>query len=183
MACSFQVRCRAWLIYGGAIQRNVVTLVPSSLSYLSLAAGQLMREVPAVGYGPGDQGAINQFYENSVVKAKLSQEFNAKPYFPALESAFIVHFHGPKPADFLTFLETGNCTFGEMCDTGAKKSFCFYALEWASHVKDEEIGQRLYAACKVLAQVGDLQGKIYTDQPSSKSDAGTDLPTVLAKLG
>ena len=70
-----------------------------------------------------------------------------------------------------------------MCNTGAKESFCFYASEWASHIRDEEIGQHLYAACKVLAQVGSLQSKIYTDQPSPKSGDGTDLPTVLAELG
>ena len=137
-----------------------------------------------VGYGPGDQGAINQFYENSVVSAKLGQEFNAKPYFSAQQSSYIVHFHGPKPADFLAFLETGTCTFGEMCHTGVKQSFCFYALEWAKFVEDEDVGQRLYSACSILLRIGSLNSARHEDESSSSSDStdGKDLPSVLSKL-
>ncbi len=129
------------------------------------------------GFGPGDQGAINQFYEDSVVHAKLGQEFNAKPYFSAQESAYIVHFHGPKPADYLGYLETGNCTFGDMCQRGSTESFCFYALEWSRHIQDEDIGRRLHASCKILLKVDELQKNLYVP-----AEDDTHVPAVLSKL-
>ena len=141
-------------------------------TYSSLTA----HRCPA-GFGPGDQGAFNQFYEKSVREAKLGQEFNAKPYFPALESASIVHFHGPKPADYLGYLENGNCTFGDLCHKGSTESFCFYALEWSKYIQDEDVGRRLYAACKVLDRVDAMQQVLY-----EPADEGTDLPAVLSKL-
>ena len=108
------------------------------------------------GYGPGDQGAYNQFYESTVVGSKLSQDFNAKPYAGELETSFLVHFHGPKPYDLLMYLETGDCKFGSLCEQGSKRSYCFYILEWYDYVKDILIAQKLYTACKVMYRTGFL---------------------------
>lgn len=59
------------------------------------------------------QGAYNQFYEADVRAWYLPSKFNAKPYHSAdpqrLSDVAIVHFHGPKPADYLEFAETGAC--------------------------------------------------------------------------
>ncbi len=136
----------------------------------------------AAGYGPVDQGAINQFYENTVIGAKLGQEFNAKPYFSVLEASYIVHFHGPKPADYLAYLETGDCTFGNMCQTGLKHSLCYYALEWARYVEDEDVGQRLESACSTLSRDNASNDTLHNKPLTIKNMDGRDLPVVLAKL-
>lgn len=53
----------------------------------------------------------------------LDQRFNTKPYatVPGASDAAIVHFHGPKPQDYLAFITTGNCSFMWLCEDGFKK--------------------------------------------------------------
>lgn len=85
---------------------------------------------PCADYGPGDQGAYNQYYESEVRQAKLAQDFNAKPYHMYRESAYIVHFHGPKPSDYLEWVETGKCGLRDMCYHGMSQSLCKYILEF-----------------------------------------------------
>lgn len=46
------------------------------------------------GYGPLDQGAYNQFYENEIKGHPISKDFNAKPYQEFRPNARIVHLHG-----------------------------------------------------------------------------------------
>ncbi|KAI7840394.1 hypothetical protein COHA_005895 [Chlorella ohadii] len=46
------------------------------------------------GFGPLDQGAINQYYASELINRPVSQIFNAKPYHPFNPQARIVHFHG-----------------------------------------------------------------------------------------
>lgn len=104
------------------------------------------------GYGPGDQGAYNQFYEESVKEAMLTQQFNAKPYHAYSTAAYIMHFHGPKPHEYLTFSRNGTCTFGPMCKDGIDNSFCDYALEWARFVQDEETGQQVQLMCDTVVR-------------------------------
>lgn len=114
--------------------------------------------VVAAAYGPGDQGAINQFYEHSVKDTKLTQDFNAKPYHEFLSTAYIVHFHGPKPGDYLEFSKSGSCPFGWLCNEGMTHAFCTYALEWAKYVQDEDIGQQVQFVCSMApntTQAGD----------------------------
>ena len=84
-------------------------------------------------YGPGDQGAYNQFYEPTVREGKLPAVFNAKPYQPFDDDAAIVHWHGPKPVQFIMFLQSGRCPFKhfeEMCTRGLENSYCQYLREW-----------------------------------------------------
>lgn len=57
-------------------------------------------------FGPGDQGAYNQFYDGKMTVV-ASAPFNYKPYWedPMLMSrASIVHWHGPKVADYAAYL-------------------------------------------------------------------------------
>lgn len=54
-----------------------------------------------------DQVALNTFYRGRIDRLPLSM--NHKPYWGTGDPAFIVHFHGPKPADIEHFLKTGNC--------------------------------------------------------------------------
>ena len=65
-------------------------------------------------YGPADQGALNQFYEDEMRSTcSLPQTFNAKPYklgdLDSLEGVFILHFHGPKPQHYLDFASNRGC--------------------------------------------------------------------------
>jgi hypothetical protein len=72
-------------------------------------------------YGPLDQGALNQFYQHSMKgKCSLSESFNAKPYKTdhRIGKSHILHFHGPKPDDYLRWLRTNRCSFGSKCRAG-----------------------------------------------------------------
>ena len=95
------------------------------------------------GYGPGDQGAYNAFYEAEVRAWRLPPGLNAKPYradSPARASdAAIVHFHGPKPADYLEYAQSGRCArFGGMCRAGLAARACGFVREWARRLGGEE---------------------------------------------
>ncbi|KAJ9505580.1 hypothetical protein QJQ45_024308 [Haematococcus lacustris] len=81
------------------------------------------------GYGPLDQGAYNQHYEESIRKHTLSKVYNAKPYQSCIPDAMLLHLHGPKPADYERFYSMGECRFGEMCRQGLAGCLCDYLLE------------------------------------------------------
>lgn len=104
------------------------------------------------GFGPMDQGLLNKFYERDLKAQLLSQDFNAKPYHNLRTGPYIVHFHGPKPHDYLAFMETGSCRFGDMCHKGFAKALCPYIKEWARHAADSEslVAAKLGAACQWL---------------------------------
>lgn len=61
---------------------------------------------------PSDQGAYLVFYKN--MTKFLAREFNFKPYWRIkerdFERAFIVHFHGPKPHDYLRYIIGKGCS-------------------------------------------------------------------------
>lgn len=57
-------------------------------------------------FGPGDQGAYNQFYDG-LMTVVASAPFNYKPYWEdTMEASHvsIVHWHGPKAADYDAYL-------------------------------------------------------------------------------
>jgi hypothetical protein len=82
------------------------------------------------GFGPGDQGAYNQFYEASVRHHKLPEVWNAKPYKPFDETAYIVHFHGPKPVHYKMWMTEHTCSFDNMCELGFQNGLCDYMDEY-----------------------------------------------------
>ncbi|GBF98874.1 hypothetical protein Rsub_11478 [Raphidocelis subcapitata] len=91
------------------------------------------------GYGPGDQGAYNAFYEAEVRAWRLPDKFNAKPYHAAVPARVsdvaIVHFHGPKPMDYLTYAATGECPrFG----AGMRARACLYTHEWVRRLEGDD---------------------------------------------
>jgi hypothetical protein len=51
-------------------------------------------------YGPADQGALNSFYRGKF-EVKPWPLFNWKPHWGLCRAAKVVHFHGPKPGDYL----------------------------------------------------------------------------------
>jgi hypothetical protein len=84
------------------------------------------------GYGPGDQGAYNQFYASSVQQYKLPEVWNAKPYKPFNPEAYVVHFHGPKPTHYQQWLKTHSClrVFMGLCELGFQQGLCSYMKEY-----------------------------------------------------
>ncbi|KAG2499755.1 hypothetical protein HYH03_002687 [Edaphochlamys debaryana] len=98
-------------------------------------------------FGPADQGILNKFYESDLKSRMLSQAFNTKPYNPYDPGAFIVHFHGPKPHEFLSFLTTGKCDFFTVCEAAFLNSLCAYTDEWVEYVPDELVALRLEDTC------------------------------------
>ncbi|MEW5310172.1 MAG: hypothetical protein WDW38_001993 [Sanguina aurantia] len=101
-------------------------------------------------YGPADQGALNQFYEAELRAQMLPQAFNAKPYNDFIEDASILHFHGPKPHEYLKYLETGDCAFYYVCEVGFLKNLCRYTQEWVSYIPEDATAVKLSHACTQL---------------------------------
>ena len=60
-------------------------------------------------FGPGDQGAYNQFYTGKFNVHRWPL-FNWKPYWGYNPRAKLVHFHGPKPDDYIVYRVTGQVT-------------------------------------------------------------------------
>ncbi|KAG2445065.1 hypothetical protein HYH02_008932 [Chlamydomonas schloesseri] len=102
------------------------------------------------GYGPADQGIINKFYESDLRGRMLNQLFNAKPYSTFDASAYILHFHGPKPHEYAAYLNTGQCDFKGLCEKAFAMSLCRYTREWARWVPEEPVALRLGDACGLL---------------------------------
>ncbi|GIL68281.1 hypothetical protein Vafri_21570 [Volvox africanus] len=101
-------------------------------------------------YGPADQGIINKFYEADLRSRMLSQVFNTKPYKPFDPNAFIVHFHGPKPHDLLSFITTGKCDFFSLCESAFLGGLCNYTEEYVQWIYDDLEVLRLRDACAWL---------------------------------
>eukprot|EP00198_Chlamydomonas_reinhardtii_P011415 XP_001700752.1 predicted protein [Chlamydomonas reinhardtii] len=102
------------------------------------------------GYGPADQGIINKFYESDLRGRMLNQLFNAKPYSTFDPSAYLLHFHGPKPHEYAAYLNTGQCEFKGLCEKAFAMSLCRYTREWARWVPEEPVALRLGDACGLL---------------------------------
>ena len=64
-------------------------------------------------YGPQDQGAYNQFYQDRF-EVRTQPLFNWKPYWGYHAKASLIHFHGPKPSEYLTYA-------GSVCHPEAKR--------------------------------------------------------------
>jgi lipopolysaccharide biosynthesis glycosyltransferase len=62
-------------------------------------------------FGPGDQGALNYFYRGEyAASVRGFALFNWKPYWRQCDERCphepaIIHWHGPKPSDYASFLE------------------------------------------------------------------------------
>lgn len=103
---------------------------------------------------PSDQGAYLVYYQN--VTRFLAREFNFKPYWRIDErdfrKAFIVHFHGPKPHDYLRFIIGKGCSKAviDLCRASMKFPFLCRSLHYfakASRSVDEN------AYCKASFEV------------------------------
>lgn len=113
----------------GIILANTTFLRDTYEEFLSFIQSHGIISYP--GYGPMDQGAINQFYEKEIRSLEpLSSHFNSKPYKRFDPKAGIVHFHGPKPKDYEHFLQQAECKFGDMCFKGVCNGYCMYFCEW-----------------------------------------------------
>jgi hypothetical protein len=90
-------------------------------------------------YGPGDQGAINRFYEMELKRnGPLDGYLNSKPYHKFDPTAAIVHFHGPKPRDLEQYVLNHECRFNNMCKAAMRHSMCPYFREWITYLGSSE---------------------------------------------
>lgn len=93
---------------------------------------------------PLPQLAYNYFYEDSARRWRLPAKFNAKPYHRHaprhLEDAAVVHFHGPKPRDYLKFAATGACPaqYKTLCPKGLDARACVYIKDWIEFLEGSE---------------------------------------------
>jgi hypothetical protein len=133
----------------GIMLMNLVTLRRTYVQFLAFLLNN-KNGMYFPGFGPGDQGAYNQFYEATARAAKLTQAYNAKPYLRAQPTAYVVHFHGPKPHHYLDYIETGSCEFGEMCKRGFQRALCGYLDHWYESIPDDAVAVRLRKACDYL---------------------------------
>jgi hypothetical protein len=102
------------------------------------------------GFGPGDQGAYNSYYEKTLRPLCLPKAYNSKPYQPVLAGSKLVHFHGPKPHNFLKFFEKGECQFGGMCRQGFEGALCMYVSQYYATAFSVEVPRHLHMACQAL---------------------------------
>ena len=87
-------------------------------------------------FGPGDQGALNEYYRSSLNYSFFFDDLNVKPYKSWRQSARIVHFHGPKPHDYLGYMQNGRCRFNKMCSRGLNHAVCAIFSEWIPLTND-----------------------------------------------
>eukprot|EP01025_Chloroclados_australasicus_P050062 TRINITY_DN5720_c0_g1_i1.p1 TRINITY_DN5720_c0_g1~~TRINITY_DN5720_c0_g1_i1.p1 ORF type:complete len:710 (+),score=20.45 TRINITY_DN5720_c0_g1_i1:158-2287(+) len=102
------------------------------------------------GFGPLDQGALNNFYEVTIKNWLLPATFNGKPYFEFDNDTVILHFHGPKPHEYYQYMTTEYCrpVFNRLCTPAAIEGMCRYAIEWGKFSSDNDISQELVQLCK-----------------------------------
>jgi hypothetical protein len=96
---------------------------------------------------PSDQGAYLEFYWDDT--KHLAEAFNHKPYWNddenTLEPPFIIHFHGPKPHDYLKALMGQECAVSlqELCSEVPNYTFLCPALR-AFAKANKELGTLSY---------------------------------------
>ena len=96
-----------------------------------------------------DQSVLRRFYRNSTSQWAMPAALNAKPYQAFDPQAVVVHWHGPKPHDYLDYLRADKCDYGPLCASALDTGLCPYAAEWARHT-DVAVAAQLVEACRAL---------------------------------
>ena len=91
-----------------AMRRTHDAIVKWAFQYEHLKAG-LHFSV----HGPLDQGAYNKYYQG-YFDVHTEPAFNWKPYWGYHADAKLIHFHGPKPGDYLKYRRTGRIPIKEL---------------------------------------------------------------------
>ncbi|KAI8467661.1 MAG: hypothetical protein J3K34DRAFT_523549 [Monoraphidium minutum] len=168
----------------GVMVANMASLAATYEAFLEFILASESGLVFA-GYGPGDQGAYNMFYEPEVREWRLPIKFNAKPYHRAapraLEDVAIVHFHGPKPSHYMHYATTNVCyTFSDLCREGIEARACIYVGEWLHYAEPgpetEGLRRQWEAGCRGRVEayqlMGQLPGGYLTPMPRPAPAAG-----------
>lgn len=103
------------------------------------------------GYGPIDQGAINKYYRDDMNHScQLQELYNAKPYKNGRKMPYIIHFHGPKPHDYLKWLERKQCrpSFQDLCRKGSNM-MCRVVGEFAKFSDHDDFISKMMSVCLV----------------------------------
>lgn len=81
----------------GVMWCNTAAMKASYLDFYDLVISRQFKFIAT------DQGALNEFYTHE----KMCDEMNWKPYWGINKTAYLVHFHGPKPYHFKIYLNEG----------------------------------------------------------------------------
>jgi hypothetical protein len=92
--------------YAGVMLLNVEAMRGSHAEFVGFTFSHtaLSNGVVFGDYGAADQGACNMYYENRF-QVVANASFDWKPYWPRSKTAALLHFGGPKPADYRHFLD------------------------------------------------------------------------------
>lgn len=105
------------------------------------------------GFGPGDQGVLNQLYADELKDNILHRSWNAAAYKKFLMQSSIVHFQGPKPRDYLNYVTSRECRFADMCKKGLHGGFCKYFTEWKQFLSVDQLKKykKLVTVCDAFS--------------------------------
>jgi hypothetical protein len=143
---------------------------------------------------PSDQGAYLVFYKDDT--QFLSRLFNFKPYWKLDERefhrVFIVHFHGPKPHDYMRFIMGKGCNQAvkDLCRAAITLPFICRSLHYfarASRRVDEksyceasfDSKNQVYFCDKLFDRLASEEGRQCHDFPSLVWDTLESVPSSL----
>ena len=111
----------------------------------------ILNHVDTADFGhssPSDQGAHLVFHKNQT--SFLQPSFNMKPYWPVTRAefnkSFVVHFHGPKPHEYLQYImgKTCNKALGKLCQLASSRPALCHALREFARASREVEGLNSY---------------------------------------
>lgn len=94
--------------------------------------------------------AYANFYQTSA--KKLDSKFGVKPYDEYDANAYVIHYKGPKPSDYLRYYLNMTGENAALCQTAFKKALCPYVRKWKEflEVSEDEVGTALWYCCTAL---------------------------------
>eukprot|EP00798_Chlamydomonas_sp_ICE-L_P004103 gene4103-14204_t len=123
-------------------------------------------DAPYFSGGAGMVSAYVEFYWESVPSDVLNGAFAAKPFREHDDQAFVVHWQGPKPHEYYSYLQEGVCPRSQtVCRQAFETGLCFYVKKWRAFINDSH---PLWYSC-VLLFAPHLQGMCVQDVVSSTS--------------
>lgn len=107
---SYKMKNSRYIKYGNAgimyMNMNNLRNVYESFVDFTFSDVNLQKGLHHGVYGPADQGAYNEYFQ-SAFECMQYPLFNWKPYWVENKDAQIIHFHGPKIKDYVSYLKHG----------------------------------------------------------------------------
>ena len=90
--------------------------------------------------GPGDKTFEHGVRTRIEIGRSIEKSMNAKPYHPLRLAAAIVHFHGPKPTDYLAMVCLKTCFWQNVRKASARRRLSIFS-RMDEHIPIPERGQ------------------------------------------